>query len=133
MELAHCLIRYAKGPNNEDHIIDCTQTDIDDFLGKNGLEKSTWTYNLDSCELLRVILNDLQNASIQYSSNKKRIQEENIQTKKTRYAWLMKLKTSNVTFTAEMQENLEEAEREYKDLVNGIAEQNILHDRIKHR
>ena len=132
-ELALSLLRYAKGPNDEELLTDCPQTDIDDFLSKNNLEKSLWTYNLDSCDLLRIILNDLQNASIQYASNKKRLERENILEKKVRYEWLMRLKTTDVMFTEEMQRNLEIAESEYREIMRDIADKNIINDRIKHR
>ena len=45
----------------------------------------------------------------------------------------MRLKTTDVTYTEEMQRNLETAEREYKELVRDIADRNILHNRIRHR
>ena len=132
-ELALCLLRYAKGPNNEELLSDCPQMDIDDFMTKSSLEKSLWTYNLNSCDLLKIILNDMQNASIQYASNKKRADREEITEKKVRFEWLLRLKTTDVTYTEEMQRNLETAEREYKQLICDIVDRNILQNRINHR
>ena len=82
---------------------------------------------------MRNILNDIQNKCNDYKREKNKRNDEQINEKRIRYEWLLHIKTSGLTMTEQMTENLTEAETDYNNARREMTEKKLLSDKIKYR